>query len=63
MCVIPMGNSTDISEGKGDATKAERASYGWKLTFHMKAVVAMMVKAEMEESERRRSLEAEELEG
>src|ERR1700675_4928170 len=36
---------TDISDGKGDATKAERL-LGWKAKAHMKDVIAMMVKAE-----------------
>jgi GDPmannose 4,6-dehydratase len=53
---------TDISEGKGDATKAERL-LGWKPKFHMKDVIAMMVKAELEEPERRRAVEALELDG
>jgi GDPmannose 4,6-dehydratase len=48
---------TDISEGKGDASKAERV-LGWKAKAHMKDVVAMMVKAELEEPERRRVVEA-----
>ena len=52
---------TDISEGKGDATKAERI-LGWKAKSHMKDVIAMMVKAELEEPERRRVVEAVELE-
>jgi GDPmannose 4,6-dehydratase len=38
---------TDISHGKGDATKAERV-LGWKATKHMKDVIAMMVSAELE---------------
>jgi GDPmannose 4,6-dehydratase len=45
---------TDISEGKGNASKAERV-LGWKAQAHMKDVVAMMVKAELEEPERRRA--------
>jgi GDPmannose 4,6-dehydratase len=53
---------TDISDGKGDATKAERL-LGWKAKAHMKDVVGMMVKAELDEPERRRSVEAMELEG
>ena len=53
---------TDISDGKGDATKAERL-LGWKAKAHMKDVIAMMVKAELEEPERRRAVEALELEG
>jgi GDPmannose 4,6-dehydratase len=48
---------TDISDGKGDASKAERV-LGWKAKAHMKDVVAMMVKAELEEPERRRVVEA-----
>jgi GDPmannose 4,6-dehydratase len=47
---------TDISDGKGDATKAERL-LGWKAKSHMKDVIAMMVKAELEEPERRRVIE------
>jgi len=53
---------TDISEGKGDATKAEHL-LGWKPQFHMKDLIAMMVNAELEEPERRRAVEAVELEG
>jgi GDPmannose 4,6-dehydratase len=53
---------TDISDGKGDPTKAERL-LGWKAKAHMKDVIAMMVKAELEEPERRRAVEAVELEG
>jgi GDPmannose 4,6-dehydratase len=53
---------TDISDGKGDPTKAERL-LGWKAKAHMKDVIAMMVKAELEEPERRRAVEAMELEG
>jgi GDP-D-mannose dehydratase len=52
----------DISEGKGDATKAERL-LGWKPKFHMKDVIAMMVKVELEEPKRRGAVEAVELEG
>jgi GDPmannose 4,6-dehydratase len=37
---------TDISEGKGDATKAERL-LGWKAKAHMQEVVSMMVRAEI----------------
>jgi GDPmannose 4,6-dehydratase len=37
---------TDISEGKGDATKAQRI-LGWKAQAHMNQVIAMMVSAEM----------------
>ena len=37
---------TDISEGKGDASKTGRI-LGWKATFHMKAVIEMMVRAEL----------------
>jgi GDPmannose 4,6-dehydratase len=43
---------TDISEGKGYAAKAERV-LGWKAQAHMKDVVAMMVKAELEVKGRR----------
>jgi len=43
---------TDISEGKGDATKAERL-LGWKAKAHMKEVIELMVKAEMEWEGRR----------
>ena len=53
---------TDISEGKGDASKAERL-LGWKPKFHMKDVIAMMVKAELEEPERRRKVEELALDG
>jgi GDPmannose 4,6-dehydratase len=45
---------TDISEGKGNATKAERL-LGWKAKAHMKEVIALMVKAEMEREGRRES--------
>jgi GDPmannose 4,6-dehydratase len=38
---------TDISHGKGNAKKAERL-LGWKATTHMKEVVSMMVRAELE---------------
>ena len=44
---------TDISEGKGDASKAERV-LGWKARSNMPDVVSMMVKAEIEDPERRR---------
>lgn len=37
---------TDISEGKGDASKAERV-LGWKAKAHMREVVSMMVRAEI----------------
>jgi GDPmannose 4,6-dehydratase len=37
---------TDISEGKGDATKAERI-LGWKAQAHMRDVISMMVSAEL----------------
>jgi GDPmannose 4,6-dehydratase len=37
---------TDISEGKGNASKAERV-LGWRAKAHMKEVIAMMVQAEM----------------
>lgn len=37
---------TDISEGKGNAAKAER-QLGWKAKFHMKEIIAMMVRAEL----------------
>ena len=53
---------TDISDGKGDPTKAERL-LGWKAKAHMKDVIAMMVKAELEEPERRRAAEAMALDG
>jgi GDPmannose 4,6-dehydratase len=36
---------TDISEGKGNAAKAERL-LGWKAKAHMKQVISMMVRAE-----------------
>jgi GDPmannose 4,6-dehydratase len=45
---------TDISEGKGNAAKAERL-LGWKANAHMKEVIALMVKAEMELEGRRAS--------
>ena len=38
---------TDIEEGKGNAEKAERL-LGWKARFHMRDVVTMMVRAELE---------------
>jgi GDPmannose 4,6-dehydratase len=38
---------SDISEGKGNAAKAERL-LGWKAQAHMKEVIAMMVRAELE---------------
>jgi GDPmannose 4,6-dehydratase len=38
---------TDISEGKGNAAKAERV-LGWKARAHMKDVVSMMIRAELE---------------
>jgi GDPmannose 4,6-dehydratase len=37
---------TDISDGKGNATKAERI-LGWKAQAHMKEVISMMVRAEL----------------
>jgi GDPmannose 4,6-dehydratase len=37
---------TDISDGKGNATKAERL-LGWKARAHMKEVISMMVSAEL----------------
>ncbi len=37
---------TDISDGKGNATKAERL-LGWKARAHMKEVISMMVGAEL----------------
>jgi GDPmannose 4,6-dehydratase len=37
---------TDIAEGKGNATKAERA-LGWKAQTHMRGVVSRMIRAEM----------------
>jgi GDPmannose 4,6-dehydratase len=37
---------TDISDGKGNATKAERL-LGWKARAHMKEVISMMVRAEI----------------
>jgi GDPmannose 4,6-dehydratase len=45
---------TDISEGKGNASKAQRL-LGWKAEAQMKEVVAMMVKAELETEGRRAS--------
>jgi len=44
---------TDISDGKGNAGKAERV-LGWKAKAHMKDVIGMMVAAELAEPERRR---------
>lgn len=52
---------TDISEGKGNASKAERV-LGWKAKAHMQDVIAMMVKAELEEPERLRRALADALE-
>jgi GDPmannose 4,6-dehydratase len=49
---------TDISEGKGNASKAERV-LGWKARLSMPDVVSMMVKAELEEPERRRAATSE----
>jgi len=43
---------TDISEGKGNAGKAERL-LGWKAKAHMKEVIEMMVRAELEIQGRR----------
>jgi GDPmannose 4,6-dehydratase len=43
---------TDISEGKGNASKAERL-LSWKAETHMKGVIAMMIKAEIETHGRR----------
>jgi GDPmannose 4,6-dehydratase len=37
---------TDISDGKGNAGKAERL-LGWKAQAHMKEVISMMVQAEL----------------
>jgi GDPmannose 4,6-dehydratase len=45
---------TDISEGKGNASKAERL-LGWKAKAHMKDVVALMMKAETGMQDRRAS--------
>ena len=42
---------TDISEGKGNAEKAERV-LGWKAKVHMKEVVTNMVLAELRNTER-----------
>ena len=38
---------TDISDGRGDAAKAERL-LGWKAGLRMKQVVSEMVRAELE---------------
>jgi GDPmannose 4,6-dehydratase len=38
---------TDISEGKGNAVKAHRL-LGWKAKLHMREVIAMMTRAELE---------------
>ena len=43
---------TDISEGKGNAAKAQRL-LGWKAQAHMNDVIALMVKAELETQGRR----------
>jgi GDPmannose 4,6-dehydratase len=40
---------TDISDGKGNASKAERL-LGWKAKAHMKEVIAMMIRAELEKN-------------
>jgi GDPmannose 4,6-dehydratase len=45
---------TDISEGRGNAAKAQRL-LGWKAEAHMKDVIAMMVKAELDTQGRRAS--------
>src|SRR5258708_5268529 len=45
---------TDISEGKGNASKAERV-LGWKARSNMPDVISTMVKAELKEPERRRA--------
>ena len=45
---------TDISEGKGNASKAERL-LGWKAEAHMKEVIAKMVEAESDLQGRRAS--------
>jgi GDPmannose 4,6-dehydratase len=37
---------TDISDGKGNASKAQRL-LGWKARAHMKEVISMMIRAEM----------------
>jgi GDPmannose 4,6-dehydratase len=37
---------SDISDGKGNAAKAERI-LGWKAKAHMKEVIAMMVSTEL----------------
>lgn len=44
----------DISNGKGNATKAEQL-LGWKAKAHMKEVIELMVKAELEVEGRRAS--------
>jgi GDPmannose 4,6-dehydratase len=38
---------TDITEGRGDAAKAERV-LGWKARYHMRDVIAMMLESELE---------------
>jgi GDPmannose 4,6-dehydratase len=38
---------TDITEGRGDAAKAERV-LGWKARYHMREVIAMMLESELE---------------
>jgi GDPmannose 4,6-dehydratase len=45
---------TDISEGKGNASKAERL-LGWKAKAHMREVIAKMVEAESDMQGRRAS--------
>jgi GDPmannose 4,6-dehydratase len=45
---------TDITEGKGNAAKAERL-LGWKAKATMQDVISMMIEAEFEEPERRRA--------
>jgi GDPmannose 4,6-dehydratase len=45
---------TDISEGKGNAAKAQRL-LGWEAKAHMRDVIAMMIRAEMETRGRRAS--------
>jgi GDPmannose 4,6-dehydratase len=48
---------TDISEGKGNAAKAQRL-LGWKAEAHMKDAIGMMLKAELETHGRARQRQA-----
>jgi GDPmannose 4,6-dehydratase len=48
---------TDISEGKGNAAKAQRL-LGWKAEAHIKDAIGMMLKAELETHGRARQRQA-----